>query len=196
MEEHLATGCLECLGWVNVLHKVTVAATVRGQRVPESLAGEARAIFVKRHPEPLPALSRLAARLAYDSLRDPLPAGVRSTNLTRRQALYEAGDYCLDLRLETDPNERDFTLIGQIANRKTPGEQMAGIPVFLVSGDDVLLSARSTEFGEFHIEYSYERNLRLCVPIQMQVPGCLIEVSLGRFLSGGIGHGKTRGGAG
>ncbi len=193
MEIHLATGCLECHEWVNLLGRVAAVGAGSRQHVPESLAEQARAVFVTRRPEQLPAFPRLAARLAYDSFRDPLPFGVRSTQFTSRQALYEAGDYCLDLRLETEPNEREFTLTGQIANRKAPGEQMAGIPVFLLSRDDVLLSAHSTEFGEFHIEYTYQRNLRLCVPIEN--PGCLIEVSLGRFLGGGAGHSRSRGGS-
>ncbi len=223
IEEHLATGCIECREWVNLFTRVAAAAA-GSRHVPESLAERARAVFEARHSEQLPALPRLGARLAYDSFRDPLPAGVRSTQPTSRQALFQAGDYCLDLRLETDPNEREFTLIGQIANRKMPGEQMADIPVFLLSGDDVLLSARSTEFGEFHIEYTYERNLRLCVPIQTlaaghaaftdgnstgraasahqdrwfsaetNAPGCLIEIPLGRFLSGGAGRSRSRGG--
>ena len=41
------------------------------------------------------------ARLVYDSARDPVPAGLRST-YRPSQVLYEAEDYCLDLQLSLD----------------------------------------------------------------------------------------------
>jgi hypothetical protein len=109
------------------------------------------------------AAVRVVGKLVYDSFQDPLPAGVRAHHRVGRQVLYEAGPYCVDLRLERDSTPGRMSMAGQIAHRGQPGS-MGTVPVLLMSGKSVLARTRSNQFGEFEMEYERAPRLRLYVP--------------------------------
>ncbi len=102
-----------------------------------------RRIFILQLPEKVRLLPPVPARLLYDSSREPLPAGLRTQQRLSRQALYQAGDYSLDLRLESERGTSRVALVGQIQNRKQPGKRLGGVPVLLVSGKQILAQAVS-----------------------------------------------------
>jgi len=167
MQAHLASGCRRCRQTAELLSKVAGAARRLSQvQVPDYALRCARAIFFLQQPEKVQILPRIPARLLYDSFREPLPAGVRTQQRLSRQALYQAGDYSLDLRLENETGTCRVTLVGQIQNRKRPSNWLGGVPILLVSGKQILAQAVSNSLGEFQMEYKPSKHLRLYVPVR------------------------------
>src|SRR3989475_9520946 len=180
MEAHLASGCQKCRLTADLLHKLAAAARSDSQvQVPDYALRCARAIFLLQQPEKVQILPRIPARLLYDSFREPLPAGVRTQQRLSRQALYQAGDYSLDLRLENESGTSRVTLVGQIQNRKQPGKRLGGVPALLFSGKQVVGQAGSNSLGEFQMEYKPSKRLRLSVPVRQA--GKHIELPLNHF---------------
>ncbi len=167
MQAHLASGCQKCRHTAELLRKVAATARRHSQvQVPDYALRCARAIFLLQQPEKVQILPGIAARLLYDSFREPLPAGVRTQQRLSRQALYQAGDYSLDLRLENESGTSRVTLVGQIQNRKQPGKRLGGVPVLLFSGKQVLGQAFSNSLGEFQMEYAPTQHVRLYLPVR------------------------------
>lgn len=179
MEEHLSS-CAECAPVVKTLRKLQKATAADATyRVPEYVLHSARAIFALQRPEKVRLLPRLLAKLVFDSFQEPLAVGVRSQQSITRQALYEAGDYSVDLRIEHERGATQVVLVGQIINRREPNLQMSGIPVVLTSGKEVVGRAVSNGFGEFQMAYAPKRSLQLQVPVPQS--GKRIEVPLGNL---------------
>ncbi len=181
MEEHLTSGCRKCQRTTDLLRNLVAVAGAEAQyEAPQHLVHSARAMYALQQPERVDSLPRLVARLVYASFREPLPAGVRTRYLLSHQALYRAGDLSLDFRLDHERGSRHAVLVGQIANRKEPRKRMIHVPVFLVSGKQIVARAVTNQLGEFHLEYEPKARLRLCVSAD---DGKCIEVSLHRLLA-------------
>jgi len=182
MEEHRAK-CPECEGLFEFLRHV--AAAGRDEQVYEAtsqaLSASARRVFATEgsgnriRERVARALQPLVAQLTYDSAADLRPAGARASRPTTRQMLYEAGDFCLDLRFDKELDSTQVTLVGQVAKRSDPGFPSAGLPVLILSSTSVVAQTASNEFGEFSLDYTPQRDLRLSVQIadagvQFEVP--------------------------
>jgi len=164
MEAHISAGCKKCRRTMQFMRKlavVTAGETV--YRPPDYAVHNAKAIYALQEPEEVCVLPRIIGRLVYDSFREPLLAGLRSRHGLARHALYEAGGYSVDLRLEYEQGASKVTLVGQIADQENPGAPMAALPVFLVSGKKIVARSYSNEFGEFQAQYEPRRRLRLYV---------------------------------
>src|SRR2546425_1221975 len=181
MKRHLASGCRKCRRITDLLHNVVTAARNDSQvQVPDYALRCARAIFLLQQPEKVQILPRIPARLLYDSFREPLPAGLRTQQRLSRQALYQAGDYSLDLRLENERGSSRVALVGQIQNRKQAGKRLGGgVPVLLVSGKMILAHAVSNSLGEFQMEYAPQKHQRLYVPVHRS--GKRVQVFLNKL---------------
>jgi anti-sigma factor RsiW len=182
MDAHLTSGCARCQRTVNVLRGV--ASTARDEadyEPPEHAIRYAQAIYSLSRPEKA-SLPRLIARLVHDSIRDPLPAGMRSQDRPSRHALYEAGSYCLDLQLEQQLASGLVMLIGQLADRKKPATSTADVPIWLMDRKSLVASTLCNPFGEFQLEYAPARDLRLHVPLR--AAGKRLEVPLDRLTPG------------
>jgi hypothetical protein len=181
MEAHLS-GCRRCERFVGVLHDVAVTARGEADHDPPAYAIRyAHALFSQYRPETL-SFPRMVARLVHDSARAPLPAGMRSQGRLSRQALYEAGSYCLDLLLEHQPRSGLITLIGQLADRDKPATITADVPVWLMERKNLVASTLCNRFGEFQLEYAPARDLRLHIPLAAARKR--VEVSLNRLNPG------------
>ncbi len=168
MNKHLSE-CRQCGKIVALLHQVqTVATADSAHEVPQYAVHQAKALFALQQPEKVHILPRIVARLVFDSFREPLPAGVRSQHRISRQALYEAGDYSVDVRLEHERGSARVTLVGQVVNRTQPGAELDKIPVLLMSGKDVIAHAVSNRFGEFQMDYQPRKHLQLHVPVRQK----------------------------
>jgi anti-sigma factor RsiW len=177
MEAHLGAACNRCEATVGQLRKLIQAAVAEARySVPEPVVHMARALYSLQRPEQVEVLPRLLAHLVFDSFREPALAGVRGQQRITRQAMYEAGDYCVDLRMEQERGAATVALVGQIVNRAAPDQKVADIPVLLMTGAEVLGRARSNEFGEFQLEYEPRQPLSLHVPVERA--GKEIEVRL------------------
>ena len=163
MSQHLGA-CEKCQGTVSFLRKVVAVTSADTASVPDYLIRNAKAMFALRQPEKL-ALSSMIANLVFDSFREPLPEGVRGQQRVTRQAMYEAGDYCVDLRMEHERGGALVTLIGQVASRKNPALGISGTPVMLMAGKEVVARASCNKYGEFQMEYRPQQHIRLHVPV-------------------------------
>jgi hypothetical protein len=179
MEAHLSSGCRRCRDSAEALG--VIAAVARGEaerEVPAAALRLAMAIFSLQQPERVHILPRVLARLVFDSFSEPQPVGVRSRQHVSRHAMYRAGDYFVDLKLESQPGTRQVSLVGQIANPKEAPGSLANVPVLLSAGPDVIKRTVSNEFGEFQMSYEAGRHLRLYVPVRGDRK---IEVELSRL---------------
>src|SRR2546426_6722670 len=154
MERHLASGCRKCRQAAELLYKVQAAARNDAQvQIPHYALRCAQAVFILQQPERVQILPGIPARLLYDSFGEPLPVGLRTQQRLSRQALYQAGDYSLDLRLENERGSSRVALVGQIENRNHPEKRVSNVPVLLVSGKQILAQVVSNSLGEFQMEY-------------------------------------------
>ena len=164
MDAHLSSGCARCARTASTFRSVAaIAAGEAGHEPPDHAIRYAQATFSLYRPET--KLPRLLARLVHDSMRQPLPAGIRAQSQLSRHALFEAGSYYLDLQLELQRPSGPVTLVGQLADRQNPAADSAG-PVWLMQQKTVVASTLSDRFGEFQLEYAPARDLRLCVPLR------------------------------
>jgi hypothetical protein len=164
MDAHLSSGCARCARTASTFSSVAaIAGGEAGHEPPEHAIRHAKAIFSLFRPET--RLPRLLARLVHDSMREPLPAGIRAQSQLSRHALFEAGSYYLDLQLELQRPSGPITLVGQLADRHNPAADSA-VPVWLMQQKTVVASTLCDRFGEFQLEYTPARDLRLCVPLR------------------------------
>ena len=172
MESHLSAGCDRCSHLMKMLGNVAaVARRDASYEPPLSVIRLARAIYQPQKPE------RTLARLVFDSFREPLPAGVRTQDRQTRHALYEAGGYCVDIRLEHQRPADIATLVGQLADRDHPGVDADDVRVVLMTKKEVLASANCNRFGEFQLDYRPAPALRLDVILGSS--GKRLELPLG-----------------
>jgi len=176
MAGHLASGCRRCRRIVDVLRGVAGAARVEGDYDPPD-----GAIRCVKAVSAIHRAERLPARLVYDSFREPLPAGVRTQDRVTRHALYEAGRFYLDLRVEHQPGTGLVNLVGQLADRDHQPASAAPIPVLLMARNQMVASAVCNRFGEFHLEFQPTRRLRLHV--QLADAGTRFELPLNRLMA-------------
>ena len=133
--------------------------------VPEYAIRNARAIFRANAPAKRTLLQKLTASLVFDSFQQPALAGARTGTPGMRHALYEAGDYSVDIRLEEERGSTRVNMVGQLALRSSTSNTLEGVPVMLFSGRKVLAQSVSNEFGEFQLSYAPSPRLKLHVPI-------------------------------
>jgi hypothetical protein len=179
LERHLADGCRDCADLRALLERANRAAAAdREWAVPPECVSAAEAIFAEKLRLQPSFLSRLAARLVYDSFGEWQVAGVRSGRPVTRQLAFEAGEYCLDLSLTGDAAQT--SLLGQLIHKTAASAPPDGTPVLLIAGETVVGRTTTNEFGEFSLEYQPHRSLRLCFALERE--GCQIEVSLKEVL--------------
>ena len=121
------------------------------------------------------------ARLVYDSLREPLPAGLRADAHAARHAVFETADLFIDLRVEREHDRPSMRLVGQLTHRADANRMMTVSPVLLLDRTAVVGHAVSNRFGEFQMDYPPGRDLRLCIAF---APDHRVEVSLNQLAGG------------
>jgi len=181
MEAHVAAGCVRCRESLDLIEQVFQSARVESQyEPPPDMVRCARALGSLLTPQ-RSRLSRLVGRLVYDSLGDPVPAGMRGEDRVSRHVLYEAGPFYVDLRLEQEKGSALATLVGQLTNRAEPDCTMAEAPVLLMARQDIIAHAVYNRFGEFQMDYPPAPDLRLRVALAP--PAKRLELSLKRLVS-------------
>ena len=162
MEAHLSSGCHHCQAIVRTLRNVTHAAAVEATyEPPANVIRRAQAIFPPYRPE-----MSILAKLIYDSFREPLPAGVRAQGRPARHALYEAGDFFVDLQLEHEAASGTVTLVGQVSDRENPRINTTSLPILLMARKGLVTSAMCNRLGEFEMAFKPARDLQLRVPLR------------------------------
>ncbi len=165
MEEHLSSGCQKCARAARQLRKLAaVADSEATYNAPDYAVDYVKAIHPLQAPESV-CVAQNQTRLAYDSFREPLAAGIRSQGPIVRHTRYQDGDHSLDLRQEFDRGRSQVMLVGQITNQKEPGKQLPRVTVTLVSGKEIIARAASNEFGEFLVAYQPKPHMKLYLQI-------------------------------
>lgn len=119
------------------------------------------------------------ARLVFDSLSQPLTAGVRSGASDSRQLVFEAEGTMLDLVLDSRPQSGTLSLIGQVVDKggaKVAPRQVAVI-LWTETGQP-LAETSANEFGEFQLEFAAQDRLRLSVEIPGHKPVRIPPINL------------------
>lgn len=181
MEAHVRAGCARCQTALDFVQQVVaVARTAEVDGPPPDAVRWAKAIAALQET-PKASGFRLIGSLVYDSLREPLAAGMRAEERTSRHLLYEAGEFFLDLRLEHERDAALATLVGQVTHPLFPPTEMADAPVLLTYRKDVVAHAKCNSFGEFQLEYPPAPHLRLRIAIDQA--GGRIELPLNHLES-------------
>jgi hypothetical protein len=115
--------------------------------------------------EPVPA------KLIFDTLTQPLTAGIRSAAATARQLVYEAEGLTVDVRLDAQPQSKTVFAVGQILDKRMPLIPSTEVSVTLWTEKGLpLIEIRPNQFGEFHLEFEPQDNLRLSVTVLGRTP--------------------------
>ena len=165
MAAHLKTGCEECLDLYRWLNSVREVASLSTAAVPEDLTRRAEHLFEPPSNFDFKGLLPLGAQMVFDAGCVVQPFGLRtfgSTNL----AVYEAGEFTIDLRQETNRGSATIEVTGQISNRRNPDRDDASYPVALVAGDMIVSNVVSNRFGEFSLNCARRPNLKLVIAIE------------------------------
>jgi hypothetical protein len=180
MSAHLVE-CSSCRDEHDLLARLVIRMQADLQyQVPEYALRNVRALFAAKAQAKKTVLQKLVGHLVFDSLQRPALAGARSNAHGMRHALYEAGDYSVDLRLEEHASSTRMNMVGQLTVRSQTISSLDGIPVLLMSGREILAEAVSNEFGEFQLDYQPKQRLKLYVPIQQRKER--IELQLGSLV--------------
>ncbi len=124
--------------------------------------------------EQLRQRKRLPTKLVFDTGDSPA-AGIRRREATSRHLLYEIEKLCLDLRLDRSPQSTETVVVGQLADSQDPLKPLAGLPIFLLSGETILARTVSNRQGEFRVQYATADSVSLCLAL---VGGRLIEIPM------------------
>ncbi len=163
--DHIASGCADCATSVGMWRKVqAIAINEPSLTPPDDVVRMVKLEFTARQSaEPSPWTM---ARLVFDSLIQPLTAGVRSGASESRQLMFEAEGTMVDLFLDHEPQGGTVSLVGQVVDKKGAriAPRQVAVIVWTESGQ-ALAETASNEFGEFQMEIAPQERLRLSIEI-------------------------------
>lgn len=166
MQAHLTDGCEPCAREFALWGSVSEFASSESQFTPP--AGLVRTIKLALPAgNSSPATSRIRefATLVFDSFQNPLPVGVRGTQMTARQLLYKAGPVLIDMRLESLDESGRCSLIGQVVRSEKDREGMSDLSVHLLRGQNELANTHTNSLGEFALEYEAAWDLQVALEV-------------------------------
>ena len=148
VHDHLASGCAECGAELAGVQRLRQLSGVLEEAPPWVIKRAAEIPGEKRSGR-MTTLAGKLAELVFDSLRDPLPRGARSTHVGARQMLYRALEYDIDLRVTPMPGGL-ARITGQVMpGMLRPSETVDGLEVALEG--HIANTALTTELGEFDL---------------------------------------------
>jgi hypothetical protein len=189
IERHLASGCARCARAVALYR--TIASTARQEPQwdpPAGVLARASEIFsIPERRQVAPLRRRLLPRLIFDSLRQPLPAGVRASNSVTRHVLYRAGDFFIDLRIDREHGAPRVSIVGQVAPREAPqpNTPLEPVSVLLIDRRTVVARPPVNAFGEFHFDYDAHAQVRLRILLGERTG---LDLPLARLLKSASNH--------
>jgi hypothetical protein len=169
IKAHLTADCPKCKTALDAWSRVQKLASAEDAYAPpENLVRLVKLGFAGR-PAPQPRTSTLAnwtlANLVFDSLTQPLPAGVRSSAaLSAWQVVYEAEGLTVDLRFGHRAQSKTVHLVGQVFDKRAVRlSQSDAIIQVSTEHDYVVATTVVNAMGEFHIEFKPQDHLWLSV---------------------------------
>jgi hypothetical protein len=158
MQRHLDEGCQTCKDVVLMWQGMVEIGGREGALTPPADALR----VVKSQFAAMAPMKGRGARLVFDSILQPITAGLRGS-VAARQFLYETPDYYIDLRLESHTAQDRVCLVGQVMNRVGDARAAQGIAVRLQEGKRAVVQAHTNRFGEFQLEFSASSGLRVSI---------------------------------
>lgn len=162
MQSHLETGCSKCAKDLGLWQRVY--DTARRQvaiQPPDSVVRTVKGMYAVHGLGRSRSGKATIAQLIFDSLRSPLPVGVRAASAAPRQLLYGAGNHRIDVRFEPRVDSEKVSLVGQILDSTNPDKGVDRLPVVLLKDGQILSESWTNQFGEFHLECNLESGLKL-----------------------------------
>jgi hypothetical protein len=195
MENHLNSGCHECLDAHSLWQRFTRFAHDERKTAPPEEAVTAAKSLIAGTPDrdsdrsPWAWAASFIPTLVFDSLQEA-PVGVRAAAApTGRYLLYAANDLMIDLHIDAGPRAGAVLLAGQVANAAQPGHPLPETRVALVKGKEELAVYRVNPLGEFHCEFERQAQLALLVTVQGRDP---IVIPLERLFEPAAGDSVPR----
>jgi len=171
MQSHLDNdACKKCSKVLGLWRRVqTTARREQSYQPPDNVVRSIKGRFAIHGPRRAVRGVLRIAELLFDSARNPMPAGVRSSGTTLRQLLYGAGDYRIDVRIETQADADKVAVVGQVLNSDDPDDLVGMVPVALVRAGKVLFESFTSPFGEFDVECDRRGPFELRVTLPREV---------------------------
>ena len=165
LQSHLDNNCEECLK-SQIMWRTVSEFLLQETRYtpPEHVIRRVKRAYSIYKPWKWLVEAAQRAQLVFDSFTQPAPAFVRSSTSASRRVVHQAPPFVIDLRLET-VGERLF-LIGQILNSDNPNEALNGVDILLLEDEDLVASAKANSSGEFELQCTRNRDLRLFINIR------------------------------
>ena len=165
IEAHIASGCQDCTAAHSLWKKVySIVANEPSLTPSDNVVRMVKLEFATgQSPQPRPWNM---AKLVFDSLGQPLTAGVRSGVSDSRQLMFEAEGTMLDLVLDARRQSGTISLVGQVVDKS--GAKVAPRQVAVTLWTETaqpLAETSANEFGEFQLEFAAQDCLRLSVEI-------------------------------
>ena len=174
LQKHLADRCSQCTHAFDTwLRLQSITAREKTYCPPDNVVR-----MVKLEFEAGRALDFAAsAKLVFDSLAQPVLAGVRSAGAAAaRQMVYEVEGMMVDLRFDRPPRSSCISLIGQVLDQKAPRVSLVNAAVMLWNEKGLVLAeTRTNGLGEFQLEFEAQNRLRLSI---QALAGKLIRIPL------------------
>jgi hypothetical protein len=166
MQRHLDAGCGACEGTHATWQRVAGLAGREAAYEPPPDAVRIVKLAFSLSPLAKEAEQRVSfAKLLFDSLLQPLPAGVRSGGGPARHLLHQSGQILIDMRWES-PSQ----IVGQVLNRDRPEESITEAKVWIFGGGKTCGSALTNSLGEFQISCDADSPRWLMIEIQGILP--------------------------
>lgn len=108
-------------------------------------------LFVAPRSNPAPHVTEVAKKI-FDSLRVPVPLGIRGIRTDCRQLAFQHENATIDLLIEPVETSGRVSITGQILHSAKSNRENDGIPVFAVSAMQTIARASTNEIGEFTLE--------------------------------------------
>ena len=149
MRSHLGQGCLLCSRMAALWKQVWRTAQEEARfRPPEGLVRSVEASAAQYLPYP-------RVRLLFDSWREPLPAMIRTANISARHLIYQAGPVLLDLETQREDDRQRISVVGQLLTSSEGKKGMPDVPIQVSVGETLVAEATTNQFGEFHLRFDY-----------------------------------------
>ncbi len=161
---HLVADCLQCKTAYDAWGRVgRMAVQEMGYAPPENLVRLVKLAFENTRTDQ-PQRDWTVANLVFDSLAQPLPAGVRSGALNTWQMVYEAEGLTVDLRLGRGAQSNALHIIGQVFDKKAVRalQDKASVELSTIQ-HRLVATAPVSVSGEFQLEYQTKDDLWLSV---------------------------------
>lgn len=163
IEAHLANRCPECSTAFGLWRGLGAFAAKEAEYTPPAdLVRMVKLEPASQHPtDPEPWTF---AGMVFDSVTQPLPAGIRSTAASTRQIIYEGEGLMVDVRFERMPHTNRISAAGQVLDKEVPLRRVGNATIVLwTDGGQMLATTEANDFGEFQFEFECGDQLRMSI---------------------------------